>query len=159
MKRILVIGCPGAGKSTFSRKLADKTKLPLYHLDMIWHKSDKTTVTREEFDKALGNILMQDEWIIDGNYGRTLEPRLKACDTVFLFDLPTDVCLKGAMSRIGKKRDDMPWVEDEFDPEFKQWIIDFSKNEMPHVLNLLERYSDKDIVIFKSHIDVDKYFN
>lgn len=159
MKRILVIGCPGAGKSTFSRKLADKTKLPLYHLDMIWHKSDKTTVTREEFDKALGNILMQDEWIIDGNYGRTLEPRLKACDTVFLFDLPTDVCLKGAMSRIGKKREDMPWVEDEFDPKFKQWIIDFSKNEMPHVLNLLERHSDKDIVIFKSHSDVDKYFN
>ncbi len=158
MKRVMVIGCPGAGKSTFSRKLAEKTGLPLYHLDMVWHKPDKTTVTREEFDKALGEILEQDEWIIDGNYGRTLEPRFKACDTVFLFDLPTEVCLKGAMSRIGKKREDMPWMEDELDPEFRQWIIDFPKNEMPHVLRLVERFSNKNIVVFNAHGDIDEYF-
>ena len=57
MKKVIVIGCPGSGKSTFSRKLRDKTGLPLFYLDTIWHKADKTTVSREEFDLALEGII------------------------------------------------------------------------------------------------------
>ena len=72
MKRIIVIGSPGSGKSTFSRKLNILTNIPLYHLDLIWHKPDKTNVTKEVFDKDLFEILKQDSWIIDGNYQRTL---------------------------------------------------------------------------------------
>ena len=72
MKRVIVIGSPGAGKSTFARKLKDKTGLPLYYLDRIFHKSDQTTLTREEFDRKLQTILQTDCWIIDGNYQRTL---------------------------------------------------------------------------------------
>lgn len=66
-----MIGCPGAGKSVFSKKLAAATGLPLIHLDNIWHKTDKTTVSREEFDMRLGDIIKRDEWILDGNYVRT----------------------------------------------------------------------------------------
>ncbi len=157
MKKIIVIGCPGAGKSRFSRRLRDKTGLPLYHLDMIWHKPDRTNISREEFDRRLSEILEKDEWIIDGNYDRTLEMRLGVCDTVFLFDLPTKVCLEGAQSRIGKKREDLPWVEEEFDCEFSQWIIDFQKNIMPRTYSLLEKYKDKNIVIFKSRAEVDSF--
>ena len=73
MKKVLILGCPGAGKSTFARKLRDKTGLPLYYLDMIWHKPDRTTITKQEFDAKLSEIIKQEEWIIDGNYGRTLE--------------------------------------------------------------------------------------
>lgn len=61
MRRVLVIGCPGAGKSTFARRLRDATGLPLYYLDMLWHKPDRTTITREEFDIRLQMILEQDE--------------------------------------------------------------------------------------------------
>ena len=82
MKKVLILGCPGAGKSTFARKLRDKTGLPLYYLDMIWHKPDRTTITKQEFDAKLSEIIKQEEWIIDGNYGRTLEMRFKECDTV-----------------------------------------------------------------------------
>ncbi len=60
MKRVIVIGSPGAGKSTFARKLKDKTGLPLYYLDRIFHKPDRTTVTREEFDQKLQTILQTD---------------------------------------------------------------------------------------------------
>ncbi len=157
MKRILVIGCPGAGKSAFARRLRDETGLPLYHLDMIWHRPDKTNIGREEFDLRLSEILEKDEWIIDGNYDRTLEMRFERCDTVFLFDLPTEVCLRGAESRIGKKREDMPWVEEEFDGEFRQWIVDFSKRALPHIYELTDKYKDKNIIIFRSHVEVDTY--
>ena len=57
MKKVIVIGCPGAGKSTFARRLRDLTGLPLFYLDRIWHKADRTTVSREEFDAALEQIL------------------------------------------------------------------------------------------------------
>ena len=85
MKRAIVIGCPGAGKSTFARKLKDKTGLPLYYLDRIFHKPDRTTVTREEFDQELQTILQTDRWIIDGNYRRTLPLRFEACTDVFFW--------------------------------------------------------------------------
>ena len=64
MKKVLILGCPGAGKSTFARKLRDKTGLPLYYLDMIWHKPDRTTITKQEFDAKLSEIIKQEEWIM-----------------------------------------------------------------------------------------------
>ena len=158
MKKIIVIGSPGAGKSTFARKLREKTGIPLYYLDMLWHKPDRTNVSQEEFDAGLDSILCQDEWIIDGNYLRTLERRLKACDTVFFLDYPLEVCLSGAASRIGKKREDMPWVEEEFDEEFWQWIIDFPRDQLPFIDKKLEQYrSKREIILFKSRQEAEYY--
>lgn len=158
MRKVIIIGCPGAGKSTFARKLRDDTNLPLYYLDMLWHKEDKTNISREEFDTKLNDILKKDKWIIDGNYLRTLEMRLKECDTVFLLDYPLEVCLDGAKSRIGKKREDMPWVETELDEEFKQFIEDFSKEQLPQVYELLDKYSEElNIIIFNSRVEAEKY--
>lgn len=155
--KIIVIGSPGAGKSTFSRRLRDITSLPLYYLDMIKHKPDRTTVTSEEFDRRLSEILRTEKWIIDGNYQRTMEMRLEKCDTVFLMDFPTEVCLAGAAARVGTKRDDLPWVEEEFDEEFRQWIVDFPNLALPHIYQMLERCKDKYIVIFKSRQEADEY--
>lgn len=151
MNRVIVIGSPGAGKSTFSRKLRDLTGLPLFYLDRIWHKPDRTNVTRAEFDSALDAVLSQDRWIIDGNYQRTMEKRLKACDTVFLLDFPVELCLEGARSRVGTLREEIPWIETEFDPEFRQWIEDFPKDQLPQIYTLLKRYeNEKKVIIFKS---------
>ena len=66
MKRVIVIGCPGSGKSTFSRRLSEITGLTLYHLDMIYHRPDRTTIPPEEFDRRLSDILARDEWLING---------------------------------------------------------------------------------------------
>ena len=65
--KIIVIGPGGAGKSYFSKELAKNTKLPLYHLDNIFWKEDKTHISREEFDEKLLEILEKDNWIIDGD--------------------------------------------------------------------------------------------
>ena len=154
MKKVIVIGCPGSGKSTFSRKLRDKTGFPLFCLDKIWHKADRTTVTREEFDEALGRILDGDYYIIDGNYNRTLERRFADCDTVIWMNIPITECIKGVESRIGKEREDMPWVETEFSSDFREWIEGFPERETPKILSLIEKYkSEKSIVILRSHAE------
>lgn len=160
MKKVIVIGSPGAGKSVFSRKLKSVTNLPLYHLDMLYHYEDGTHITREELVEKLKEIFKEKEWIIDGNYQRTLELRLKECDTVFLLDFPTDVCIKGAESRVGNKRDDMPWVEEKLDEQFKQAIMDFSKEKLPQIYELLNKYKDSvNINIFKSREEADRYIS
>lgn len=158
MLKVIVIGCPGAGKSTFARALRDATGLPLYYLDMLWHKPDRTNITTEKFDAKLNKIITKDRWIIDGNYQRTLEVRLTACDTVFMLDYPLEICLSGVEARIGKKREDMPWVEKEFEEEFRQWIIDFHKEQLPQIHELLDKYqTEKNIVIFRSRAQAENY--
>ncbi len=156
----MIIGSPGAGKSTFARKLRDATSIPLYYLDMLWHKPDRTTISREEFDRQLLAIVKKDRWIIDGNYQRTLEIRLKECDTVFLLDFPLEVCLAGARARIGEKREDLPWTEPEMDREFEQWIIDFPKTQLPEIYRLIKEYKkEKNIIILKSRKEADDYLS
>ena len=154
--KIIVIGCPGSGKTTFAKKLAKITGLPLYHLDAIWHKPDKTHISREEFDERIGEVLAKDRWIIDGNYRRTVEMRLKHADTAILFDLPTEVCLSGAVARLGQKREDIPWTESELDPQFRAEIEKFRTDTLPTVYKLLDEYQDRvNVVIFKSREEAD----
>ena len=157
MKKIIVIGCPGAGKTTFSEKLRDKTGLPLFYLDAIWHKPDRTHISRDEYDARLAEILALDSWIIDGNYSRTLERRLAECDTVVLFDLPVEVCLDGAISRLGKERYDIPWIDTELDPKLKIEIETFSSKNLPEIYVLIEKYSNKTVVVLKSRAQGDDY--
>ncbi len=160
MEKVIIIGCPSSGKTTFAEKLNKCTGLPLYYLDAIWHKPDKTHISREEFDERIIEIFNEDKWIIDGNYKRTIEMRLKECDTVFLFDLPTDVCIQGASERIGKGRYDLPWIETELDPEFKQFIEEFSEKTLPYIYELLDKCkTGKAIIIFNSRKDADEFIN
>lgn len=158
MKKIIVIGCPGAGKTTFSEKLCQRTGLPLFYLDAIWHKPDRTHIPREEFDLRLGELLAGEAWIIDGNYSRTLERRIAACDTVFLFDLPTEVCLAGVIDRIGKKRPDMPWIDKELAPDLKKQVEEFREINLPRIYSLLEKYREgRAVTVFRSRAEADEF--
>ena len=158
MKKVIVIGCPGSGKTTFAERLREKSGLPLVYLDAIWHKADRTHISREEFDARLSEILCRDAYIIDGNYSRTVERRIAACDTVFLFDLPTEVCLSGAIARLGKKRPDMPWVDYELDPRLREEIEKFRSENLPRIYLLLEQYrKGKRIVILRSREEADEF--
>ena len=159
MKKVIVIGCPGSGKSTVSRALHNKTGIPLYHLDMMYWNADKTTVEKSVFLERLSVVLEKDEWIIDGNYGSTMELRMAACDTVIFLDYPLDVCLNGIKERFGKPRSDMPWIETEEDSEFIEFIKNYNEQQKPKVLELLKKYADKNIIIFRSREQVDAFLN
>ena len=156
MERVLVIGCPGAGKTRFARALAAETGLPLFHLDLLWHRPDKTTLPRPVFDAALDNLLARPRWILDGNYLRTLPRRLARCDTVFLLDYPVALCLSGAAERIGKKREDLPFVEEEFDEEFRRWILDFPRDQLPEIYRLLSG-CDARVIVFRGREEADRW--
>ena len=159
MKKVIVIGCPGSGKSTVSRALHNKTDIPLYHLDMMYWNADRTTVEKSAFIERLSSVLEKDEWIIDGNYGATMELRMAACDTVIFLDYPLDVCLDGIRARRGKPRSDMPWIETEEDAEFIEFIKNYEEQQKPKVLELLKKHSDKNIIIFKSREQADAFLN
>ncbi len=161
MKKIIVIGCPGSGKSTFSRELSEKVNIPVYHLDMLYWNKDKTTVGREVFIERLQKVFEKDAWIIDGNYAYTMEMRMKECDSVFFLDYPLEVCLDGVASRRGKPRPDMPWIEaeNEIDEEFMASIRDYNRLNRPKVLSLLEKYSEKNIFVFKSREEADAFLD
>ncbi|MCI8275555.1 MAG: adenylate kinase [Lachnospiraceae bacterium] len=157
MEKVLVIGCPGGGKSTFSRALNKITGIPLFYLDMIWHKPDKTTCSREVFDQRLGEILRGERWIIDGNYARTLPLRLADCDTVFWLDYPLETCIEGIRARKGKPRVDMPWIEMEEDEEFMEFVRNFPLSGRREIQRLLKEYPEKDIVVFYSREEAEAF--
>lgn len=157
MKKVIVIGCPGSGKSTFSRALHQITGIPLFHLDMLFWNPDKTTVEKSVFLERLTQVLRQDAWIIDGNFSSTMELRMQACDTVIFLDYPVELCLAGVRERRGQPRPDLPWVETEEDGEFMEFIQSFQTQRRPKILELLRKYAHKHIVICKNRTEADAF--
>ena len=146
MRRVLVLGCPGAGKSTLARSLGEALSLPVVHLDKLWWKSGWVNRTEGEFDALLDAVLLGEEWVIDGNYLRTLPRRLERCDAVVLLDYPPRVCLFRALRRIlswrGRTRPDMAAdCPERLDGEFVRWIWEFHRTQRPQVLELLDGWT------------------
>ena len=158
-KRVAVIGCPGGGKSTFSRALRARVDLPLYHLDAIYWRDDRTHLSREEFYPLMQKIIAREEWIMDGNYNATLEWRISACDLLIFLDYPAEVCLEGVRARRGQKRSDMPWVEEGDDQEFLEFIRAFETESRPRILELIGKYPDKTVVTFRTREEADRYLD
>lgn len=155
-KKIIIIGCSGSGKSTFSRCLAEITNLPLYYLDMIYWNEDCTHISRGEFIEKQKEIFKQDKWIIDGNFRNTLELRIKESELIYFFDIPTQVCIDGVVNR--GKRPDMPCLLPA-DNELIEYIKNFDRDCKPIIMKLFSKYPDKKIITFHSHNEVDEYIS
>lgn len=158
MEKVLIVGSPGAGKSTFARALATLTRLPIYYLDMLWHRPDRSHVSFEEFDEALEKILELERWIIDGNYLRTLHRRLLHCDTVFFLDYPSQLCLAGAEERVGQQREDLPWAEETLDPDFAAYIRNFPVIKRPLLVLMLMEHDGK-VIHFTSRQEASAWLD
>ena len=158
MKRILIIGCPGSGKSYFAKRLGESLKLPVIHMDNLYWTKEKTSITREELENKLEPLLKQDSWIIDGNYHHTLKMRLKYATDVFFLDVSREECVQGMLSRIDQERDDIPWVETKEDAEeLIAWTEDYEKRTKKEEEDLLNEYPKVKVHRFKSRKEIDIY--
>ena len=162
MERILIIGCPGAGKTTLALELGKKRNLPVVHLDQLWWKGNWETVTREEFDSRLAMVLNMDQWIIDGNYSRTIEMRLSRCDTVIYLDFSRWACLRGMFHRVirnyGKHRPDMGGnCKERFDPEFVKWIWEYNQLNRVRNYTWLSQAKHAKTIVLKNRKEVKEF--
>ena len=165
MNKILIIGNAGSGKTTFAKKLAVKTSLPLIHLDRLFWKGKWESLSKEEFDPLLQAELEKEEWIIDGNFSRTIPHRLKYCDTVFYFDIPTILCLWGITKRVflnyGKTRDDMggecPEYFDQRKLALYRAVMGFNRKHRKKYRRLLDDAENVDVIIFRNRKQARHY--
>ena len=160
----MIIGSPGSGKSTFAGKLSQVTKLPLIHLDKEFWKDGWIETPRQEWIKKQKQLILGDEWIIDGNYGGTMDIRLEKADTIICFKLSRIVCLlsyyKRVITNMGKVRPDMPeGCPEKFDYEFMKYIWNFPKGYGKTNIDVIEKNKDKQIIVFKSRKESQQFLS
>ena len=164
MKKVLVIGSSGAGKSTFARRLGEKTGLEVIHLDVLYWKPNWTESPKDEWQKTVKQALKGDSWIMDGNYSDTLEMRIREADTIIFLDFPRVLCVYRILKRIvvyrKEKRPDMAaGCDEKFDWKFTKWVWNFPQRSKPKVIGLLKRFeNEKTIIRLKSKREVENFF-
>ncbi|MEX1030704.1 MAG: AAA family ATPase [Paenibacillaceae bacterium] len=166
MRKVLVLGCAGSGKSTFSKNLGQIKGVPVIHLDSLYWKSGWVASSEQDWDITIDELLVNhDTYILDGNYSRTLDKRLKDTDTVFYFDFPRYLCIYRVIKRRilnhGKTRADMAeGCIEKIDLEFIRWIWNYKKRSRRKILKTLDEVGRfKMVYIFKKPRDVKEYMN
>ena len=162
MERVIIIGCGGAGKSTLARQLGEKTGLPVVHLDQLWWKPDWKHISREEFDQIVAEEADKPQWIMDGNFDRTMELRISKCDTVIYLDFNRIVCLLSWIKRViqnwGHARTDMAeGCAEWFNPEMARWIWNFNNNNRERNYRLLNGAEHAETIVLKNRRAVKKF--
>lgn len=162
MERILIIGCGGAGKSTLARQLGDKLNLPVVHLDKLFWKPGWVESTQAEIDEKIHAEMEKPQWIMDGNYNRTLQLRLQHCDTVIYLDFSRWACLWGVVKRIittyGTVRPDMgEGCPERIDLEFLKWVWNYNKNNRERNYRLLNEATHIQTIVLKNRRMVKRF--
>ena len=164
MKKIIIIGSGGAGKSTFAKRLSKLTGIEVIHLDRVFWQPNWTKPDKKEWLAKLEELTEKDSWIMDGNYDSSLEIRLKKCDTVIFLGMPRTVCLYRVLKRAAKYRhtnrpDMAEGCNEKVDWEFAKWIWEYPKKDKVNVESKLKRYQDSiKIIRLKSSQEVENFF-
>jgi adenylate kinase family enzyme len=162
MQRVAVLGCAGAGKTTLALEMGKALALPVVHLDGLYWRSGWVETPAEEWREIVAQIVRGERWIIDGNYGGTLDARLAAADTAVFLDFPTSLCLRRIVVRRiryrGRSRPDMaPGCPEKIDWEFVAWVATFRRKSRPHVLESLAKHEHLRVVTLRNPHEVARF--
>lgn len=163
MRKILVIGSGGAGKSTFAKRLGTRLKIKVIHLDALYWKPGWVETPKAEWLKRVEELLKEGSWIMDGNYSGTLDARLESSDTVIFLDLPRSVCLWRVVKRWlqyrNRSRPDMAdECPEQLNLEFIRWVWDYPQRTRPKVLERLKGASQsKRVICLRSQPEVERF--
>jgi adenylate kinase family enzyme len=163
MKKILVIGSGGAGKSTFAKRLGAILNLEVIHLDSVYWRPGWVEPPKAEWRETVEGLLARDSWIMDGNYSGTLDLRLEACDTVIFLDLPRLICLWRVVKRWrvyrNRSRPDVAeGCNDKLDWQFVSWVWNYRKRGRPKMVELLNRSAQsKQVIWLRTPAEVEKF--
>lgn len=162
MERVLIIGSNGAGKSTFSFRLAEKTGLPLIHIDQIYWRDTWDVTPEAEFDRRVQAETQNPRWIIEGNNLRSLPRRLVRADTVFWFEFPPPLCVLNIFRREwayrGRVRPDMPdQCVSRCDMKFLQMVWDFNRRNHRKIAAMLPNAENIRVIRFTNYRQVEGY--
>ena len=97
--RINVVGTSGCGKSTVSKRIAERLNIPYIQLDELYWKPNWAESTDEELFPKLEKALFPAEWVLDGNYNRTASIKWKRVQMVVYLDLPFHIVLYRIIKR------------------------------------------------------------
>ncbi len=159
----MVIGCCGAGKSTFARRLGTATGLPVEHLDRHYWLPEWTAADPDRWRSTVTALAARERWILDGNYGGTLDLRLARADTVVYLDYSTATCLwritKRSLSYFGRARPDVPpGCRERFDPDFYRYVATFNRRRRGPLLDKLARHRPgQSVRIFQNDGEAERY--
>lgn len=163
MNKIAVIGSGGAGKSTLSRRMSEILGIPVFHLDTYFWKSDWVPSDKEEWKQVHTTLMQNEKWIMDGNYGGTLDNRLASADTVIFLDLPTWITtyqvIKRRVMYHGRARPDMnQGCRERLDWTFVKWVWNYRRDHREGIMEKLEDLrSEKQIIILKTRAEISNY--
>jgi adenylate kinase family enzyme len=144
MQRILVIGSPGAGKSTLARRLAETLELPLIHLDREYFGPGWAMPSRPEWRERVKALVARPAWVMEGNYASTFDIRVPRATAIVWLDVPRWICARGVLWRVasnyGRVRADLgPGCTERFDWSFMRWIWSYPRRMRPQTARMLER--------------------